>query len=221
MIFLPSQERFPISNIQCRHIIEQTLNEVGLMLLSWRNPPIDYSLLGSRARETAPSIAQVVLKCPRHLTAQQNDGKLYHARRLIEQRLEQARMKDCYIVSLSRTTIVHKGLLAPSELPHFYLDLLDPRYTSAFAIFHQRYSTNTFPSWSLAQPTRQLAHNGEINTIQGNLHWMKAREGTFFSPFAYTASLGARCRADQRAAGMVRISCRYYRTLGWPGCACF
>ncbi|OLE08269.1 MAG: glutamate synthase subunit alpha [Ktedonobacter sp. 13_1_20CM_4_53_11] len=183
MIFLPSQERFPISNIQCRHIIEQTLNEVGLMLLSWRNPPIDYSLLGSRARETAPSIAQVVLKCPRHLTAQQNDGKLYHARRLIEQRLEQARMKDCYIVSLSRTTIVHKGLLAPSELPHFYLDLLDPRYTSAFAIFHQRYSTNTFPSWSLAQPTRQLAHNGEINTIRGNLHWMKAREGTFFSPF--------------------------------------
>ena len=182
MIFLPPQERLPIANIQCRHIIEQALNEVGLMLLCWRNPPIDYTLLGSRARETAPSIVQVLLKCPRHFTAPQNDRKLYHARRLIEQRLQQAQIKDCYIVSLSRTTIVYKGLLTPTDLPRFYLDLVDPRYTSAFAIFHQRYSTNTFPSWSLAQPTRQLAHNGEINTIQGNLQWMRAREDTFFSP---------------------------------------
>jgi len=182
MIFLPSQERFPIANIQCRHIIEQTLNEVGLALLLWRDPPIDYSLLGTRARTTAPSIVQVLLKCPRQGIEQQNDRTLYYARRLIEQRLLQAQMKDCYIVSLSHTTIVHKGLLAPTELPRFYLDLADPRFSSAFAIFHQRYSTNTFPSWSSAQPMRQLAHNGEINTIQGNRLWMQAREGTFFSP---------------------------------------
>src|SRR5256714_3140941 len=183
MIFLPPQKRLPIANIQCRYIIEQALNEVGLMLLCWRDPPIDYTLLGTRARETAPSVVQVLLKCPRHFTGQQNDRKLYHARRLIERRLQQAQMKECYVVSLSRTTIVYKGLLTPTELPRFYLDLVDPRYSSAFAIFHQRYSTNTFPSWSLAQPMRQLAHNGEINTIQGNLHWMKAREGTFFSPY--------------------------------------
>ncbi len=181
MFFLPSQERFPIANLQCRHIIEQTLNEVGLVLLLWRDPPIDYSLLGARARATAPGIAQALLKCPQQATEQQNDRTLYYAQRLIEQRLLQARMKDCYIVSLSRTTVVYKGLLAPAQLPLFYLDLSDPRFSSSFAIFHQRYSTNTFPSWELAQPMRQLAHNGEINTIQGNRLWMKAREGTFFS----------------------------------------
>ena len=102
-------------------------------------------------------------------------------RRLIEQRLQEAEIKDCYIVSLSRTTVVYKGLLAPNELAHFYLDLADPRYASAFAIFHQRYSTNTFPSWSLAQPFRLLAHNGEINTIQGNRNWMQAREASMVS----------------------------------------
>ncbi|HEY6409252.1 MAG TPA: glutamate synthase subunit alpha, partial [Ktedonobacteraceae bacterium] len=182
MIFLPSQERFPIANIQCRHIIEQTLNEVGLLLLLWRDPPIDNTLLGARARTTAPSIAQALLKCPRQLTEQQRERTLYYARRLIERRLQQAQMKDCYIVSLSSTTIVYKGLLAPTELARFYLDLADPRFGSAFAIFHQRYSTNTFPSWALAQPMRQLAHNGEINTIQGNRHWMQAREGTCCSP---------------------------------------
>src|SRR5260370_16844168 len=78
--------------------------------------------------------------------------------------------------------IVYKGLLAPNELARFYLDLADPRYASAFAIFHQRYSTNTFPSWPLAQPMRLLAHNGEINTIQGNRNWMQAREVALFSP---------------------------------------
>src|SRR6266699_115835 len=187
MLFLPSQDRLPAEHIQSRQIIEQTLHEVGLSWPDgpptlWRNPPIDYTILGTRARETAPNIAQVLLMRPAHLSIKQYERTLYHARRLIEQRLLKAEIKDCYIVSLSRTTVVYKGLLAPNELARFYLDLADPRFTSAFAIFHQRYSTNTFPSWSLAQPFRLVAHNGEINTIQGNRNWMQAREASLVSP---------------------------------------
>src|SRR5260370_14055782 len=187
MLFLPSQDRYPAENIQSRQIIEETLHEIGLgwsesSSTFWRNTPIDHAILGTRARETAPSIAQVLLMRPAHLSVEQYERTLYHARRLIEQRLLKAEIKDCYIVSLSRTTVVYKGLLAPNELARFYLDLADPRYTSAFAIFHQRYSTNTFPSWSLAQPFRLLAHNGEINTIQGNRNWMQAREASLDFP---------------------------------------
>ncbi len=182
MIFLPERARFPAAHSECRQIIEQTLHELGLLLLCWRDPPIDMSVLGAGARASVPSIAQILLQRPQHLTLQQYESSLYHARRLIEQRAQQAQLQDCYIVSLTCTSIVYKGLLAPSELARFYLDLADPRYSSAFAIFHQRYSTNTFPSWPLAQPMRLLAHNGEINTIQGNRHWMQAREGAMFSP---------------------------------------
>src|SRR5581483_5571978 len=89
---------------------------------------------------------------------------------------------NCYIVSLSHSTIIYKGLLDPSDLPRFYLDLANPLYKSALATFHQRYSTNTLPAWPLAQPVRMLAHNGEINTIQGNRNWMEAREGALSSP---------------------------------------
>ncbi len=182
MIFLPSQDRAPIDYAASRQIIEQTFSEVDLVLLAWRNPPIDYTIPGTRARATVPSIAQVLITCPQHLPREQFERDLYRARRLIEKRLQEAHIDGCYIVSLSCSTVVYKGLLAPNELARFYLDLADPRYTSSFAIFHQRYSTNTFPSWSLAQPMRMLAHNGEINTLQGNRNWMQAREGTLNSP---------------------------------------
>src|SRR6266446_3972848 len=184
MLFLPSQDRSPADYLQSRQVFEQTLSEVGFVPshLHWRNPPLDYTVLGARARATAPSIVQVLLTRPSHLNIEQYERSLYYARRLVEQRWQEAGINDAYIVSLSRTTIVYKGLLAPNQLARFYLDLADPRYTSAFAIFHQRYSTNTFPSWPLAQPLRLLAHNGEINTIQGNRNWMRAREGAMFSP---------------------------------------
>src|SRR5712692_4834286 len=185
MIFLPSQDRSPAAFVQSRQIIEQTLDELELTQppgLLWRNPPIDYTVLGTRARATAPSIAQILLTRPHHLDVEQYERRLYHARRLIERRLEAEEIHDCYIASLSCTTVVYKGLLAPNELARFYLDLADPRYSSAFAIFHQRYRTNTFPSWALAQPMRLLAHNGEINTLQGNRNWMKAREEALFAP---------------------------------------
>ena len=187
MIFLPSQDRSPAAYLQSRQIIEQTLNDLelgqpqGLPLL-WRNPPIDYTVLGTRARATAPSIVQILLARPHHLDVEQYERSLYHARRLIERRLHAEEIHDCYIASLSCTTVVYKGLLAPNELARFYLDLADPGFTSAFALFHQRYSTNTFPSWALAQPMHLLAHNGEINTLQGNHNWMQAREEALVSP---------------------------------------
>jgi glutamate synthase domain-containing protein 2/glutamate synthase domain-containing protein 1/glutamate synthase domain-containing protein 3 len=182
MIFLPAQQRNPAAYEESRRIIEQTLAEAGLLFLTWRIPPIDYSILGARARETAPSIEQVLLTRPDHFSPDAYDRALYRARRLIEQRLRTAQITDCYIASLSRTTLVYKGLLAPNQLASFYRDLADPCYTSTLAVFHQRYSTNTFPAWPLAQPMRLLAHNGEINTIQGNRNWMQAREGAFASP---------------------------------------
>src|SRR5258706_4054404 len=188
MLFLPSQERSAGTYTRSSQIIEQVLDEVGLtgvqvQALHWRNPPLDYEVLGTHARETMPDIVQILLICPSHLTLEEYERTLYYARRLIERRLQEAEIHDCYIVSLSRTTIIYKGLLAPSELSSFYLDLADPRYMSAFAVFHQRYSTNTFPSWPLAQPMRLLAHNGEINTLQGNRNWMKAREAPWCSPY--------------------------------------
>ena len=130
----------------------------------------------------APEIVQVLIVRPTHLTLEQYERSLYYARRLIERRLAEVQLSECYVASLSSTTIVHKGLLAPNDLANFYQDLADPRYTSALAVFHQRYSTNTFPAWPLAQPMRFLAHNGEINTIQGNSNWMQAREGSLTSP---------------------------------------
>ncbi len=177
MIFLPLDRRTIATQI-----IEQTLTEVGLIFLGWRTPPVDYSVIGMKARETAPEIAQVLLTRPAHFTSDHYARMLYYARRLIERRLSEAQVTDCYIVSLSHTTIVYKGLMAPKQLPLFYHDLADPRYTSALAIFHQRYSTNTFPAWPLAQPLRMLAHNGEINTLQGNQNWMRSREGALSSP---------------------------------------
>ncbi len=182
MLFLPSQERSPATYEECRRLIELSLADAGLVFLGWRNPPIDYTVLGAKARAIVPTIAQVLLARPAQLPSAHYARTLYYARRLIEERLRDAHLDECYIVSLSHTTLIYKGLLPPSDLARFYLDLADPRYTSALAVFHQRYSTNTFPSWPLAQPVRMLAHNGEINTVQGNRNWMQAREGALESP---------------------------------------
>lgn len=182
MLFLPSQDRSPTNYLQSRQLIEHTLKELGLPLLCWRDPPIDMTVLGTRARATTPTIAQIILTRPQHLAMQEYERNIYHARRLIERRLREAQIDDCFIASFSATTVVYKGLMAPGDLARFYHDLSDPRYSSAIAVFHQRYSTNTFPSWPLAQPMRMLGHNGEINTLQGNYNWMQAREEALSSP---------------------------------------
>ncbi len=182
MVFLPSQRYAPEAYAKSRIIIEQVLSEVQLPFLGWRTPPINYDVLSTRTRETAPSIEQILVTRPEHVEITHFERELYYARRLMEQRLRAASISECYIVSFSHRTLIYKGLLAPSELAHFYLDLADPRYVSAIAVFHQRYSTNTFPSWPLAQPLRLLAHNGEVNTVQGNRNWMAASEGSLTSP---------------------------------------
>lgn len=182
MFFLPAPGA-SAALFHSRRIIEQVLEQLSIPLLLWREPALDLTVLGERARFSLPTILQVVLSRPPELPPLEYERSLYYARRLIEMRWQDARLADdCYIASFSSRTVVYKGLLAPTELARFYLDLADERYTSSFAIFHQRYSTNTFPSWSLAQPMRWLAHNGEINTIQGNRHWMQARERSLVSP---------------------------------------
>lgn len=182
MFFLPSQERTPVLYEKSIHIVEQTITKAGFAQFSWRNPPLDDGVLGTYARKTAPTIRQLLLLRPLHVSYSQYESELYYLRRLIEKRLCEAEVTDCHVVSLSHKTIIYKGLLAPTELARFYLDLADPRYMSALAVFHQRYSTNTLPAWPLAQPMRIIAHNGEINTIQGNRNWMAASEGSLSSP---------------------------------------
>ena len=120
---------------------------------------------------------------PETLSGDEFERRLYLVRKSIERRLAEEQIEDCYIPSCSHQTIVYKGLCVASQLPRFYPDLHDPAYETALAVFHQRYSTNTFPSWSLAQPFRFLAHNGEINTLWGNVNWMRAREPQLRSAF--------------------------------------
>ncbi len=182
MLFLPSRDRLPEGFALSIDLIEQTLQDLHLNLLCWREPPIDANILGTRARATAPTIRQILLRRPDDCDQETYERQLYRARRLIEKCLQEANLTDCFVASLSSATIVYKGLLSPTELSRFYLDLADPRYQSSFAIFHQRYSTNTFPAWPLAQPMHLLAHNGEINTLTGNRNWMRAREGSLRSP---------------------------------------
>jgi glutamate synthase domain-containing protein 2/glutamate synthase domain-containing protein 1/glutamate synthase domain-containing protein 3 len=182
VFFLPNRSELPSAYTQARQIVEQTLQDLQLSSFTWRNPPLNLSVLGSRARAIAPTIQHLLLIRPAHTAYEDYERTLYHARRMIEARWQEAGIDTAYITSFSAQTIVYKGLLAPAELARFYLDLADERYTSSFAVFHQRYSTNTFPSWPLAQPMRFVAHNGEINTIQGNRHWMQARGRSLASP---------------------------------------
>lgn len=173
MIFLPTEAA---ASAQAKRIIEAVLAHRGFRLLHWRSVPINSELLGTKARQTQPDIVQVIAFSPTPLSGTELERRLFVTRKHIEKELDQSALRGCYICSLSHRTIVYKGLLSASDLAKFYPDLNDPLYQSAFAIFHQRYSTNTFPNWCLAHPFRMLAHNGEINTIQGNRYWMQTRE---------------------------------------------
>ncbi len=143
----------------------------GLQCLGWRVVPTDPSIVGPRARDTLPQMRQCFLAPAEEST--ELETLLFRFRKQIESCFS----SQLYVCSLSSRTIVYKGLLTPDQLRAFYPDLCDPRFQTSFAIFHQRYSTNTQPSWALAQPFRQVAHNGEINTISGNRRWMHARSG--------------------------------------------
>jgi glutamate synthase (ferredoxin) len=157
-------------------LIRDEIARSPLRRLMWRAPPLDDSVLGDDARARRPVIRQVLLGRPEWLSDDAFERTLYLTRKRIERRLEEAGLGRAYVTSFSSRTIAYKGLMVADQLANFYLDLADPDFDTAIAVFHQRYSTNTLPRWSLAQPFRFLAHNGEINTLQGNVNFMRARE---------------------------------------------
>ncbi len=156
-----------------RERIEAACREEGLEPCGWRDVPTDPEHLGAEGRESMPRIVQLLLGPPRGLSDEEAEWRAYRARRKAE------RAGGAYIASLSFRTVTYKALCAAHELGEFYLDLKRPELEVPFGIFHQRFSTNTMPSWERAQPFRFLCHNGEINAIQGNVNWMRAREGNF------------------------------------------
>ena len=174
MVFLPrtdlgAQER-------CRVIVEREILNAGYTIYGWRQVPVNTDLIGEKASAARPEIEQIMIANARGVTSKQFEVELYIIRRRIERAAERESIKDFYICSLSCRSVIYKGMFLAEQLSAFYPDLLDARFVSNFAIFHQRYSTNTFPNWWLAQPFRVLAHNGEINTLKGNVNWMKAHE---------------------------------------------
>ncbi|MDJ0921773.1 MAG: glutamate synthase large subunit [Henriciella sp.] len=173
-IFLP---RTNLSQQEAaRSIVETEILHFGFYIYGWRQPPVDVSVIGQKAQDTRPEIEQIMFRDGRNRDAEALERDLYVCRRRIERRAREAGVPDFYICSLSHKSLIYKGMFLAEDIDNFYLDLQDERFVSAVAIYHQRYSTNTFPQWSLAQPFRMLAHNGEINTLRGNLNWMKSHE---------------------------------------------
>ncbi len=182
VFFLP-----PDAEDESRRLIAEEIVRGGLELITWRHVPTQPEILGAAARRGLPAIWQAIIQRPATLDADEFERRLYLIRRRIEHRSAAATPDSgeaspteseqrLYVVSMSHRTLVYKGMSLASELADFYPDLQDRRFETSLALFHQRFSTNTLPSWPLAQPFRMLAHNGEINTIQGNANWMAARE---------------------------------------------
>ena len=173
-IFLPrndldAQER-------CRCITEAEILRMGYSVYGWRQVPVNTAVCGEKANATRPEIEQIMIANARGVGEDEFERDLYLIRRRIEKQVLAENIADYYICSLSCRSVIYKGMFLAEQLSEFYPDLLDPRFASSFAIYHQRYSTNTFPTWRLAQPLRVLAHNGEINTLRGNVNWMKSHE---------------------------------------------
>ncbi len=168
----------------CRTIVETEVLRMGYYIYGWRHVPVNVEVLGEKANATRPEIEQILISNAKGVDEETFERELYVIRRRIEKAATTAQVPALYIASLSCRSIIYKGMMLAEQVAEFYPDLNDERFVSAFAIYHQRYSTNTFPQWWLAQPFRMLAHNGEINTLKGNLNWMKSHEirmasGTF------------------------------------------
>ncbi len=161
----------------CKHV-EEVVKAANLTVLGWREVPVSPEVLGRQAKENQPYIAQILVTSPDGLAGDALDCVLYVARSRVGKLLSD----DFYICSFSCRTIVYKGMVQSVVLREFYQDLQNPDYSSPFAIYHRRFSTNTMPKWPLAQPMRLLGHNGEINTLLGNINWMAAREGDLAAP---------------------------------------
>ena len=174
MIFLPRTD-FGAQET-CRTIVETEVLRMGYYIFGWRHVPVDISCLGEKANATRPEIEQILISNSKGVDEETFERELYVIRRRIEKAAASAQVNGLYVCSLSCRSIIYKGMMLAEQVAVFYPDLQDERFESAFALYHQRYSTNTFPQWWLAQPFRMLAHNGEINTLKGNLNWMKSHE---------------------------------------------
>ena len=181
MVFLPVAAA---ARNRCQSLVSEAVAAQGMALIGWREVPHDASKLGPLATSTMPAMAQVFVGRG-GISAPNFERRLFVLRRAVEKAVAAVTDQDLsqfYFCSLSSRTIVYKGLLTGSQISRFFPDLSDPRFASPFAMVHQRYSTNTLPAWKLAQPFRFLAHNGEINTLRGNVNRLKAREAIFESP---------------------------------------
>ncbi|GMH20196.1 hypothetical protein Nepgr_022037 [Nepenthes gracilis] len=179
MVFLPTDS---ILMEEAKKVIVNTFTQEGLEVIGWRSVPINASIVGHYAKETLPNIQQIFVRIAEEENVDDIERELYICRKLIERASRSESWgNDLYFCSLSNQTIVYKGMLRSEVLGMFYNDLQSELYKSPFAIYHRRYSTNTNPRWPLAQPMRFLGHNGEINTIQGNLNWMQSRESSLKS----------------------------------------
>ncbi len=181
VMFLPFDHAY--AQARAKAITAEVLEKRGLFLFGWREVPINLRVLGEKAQTTLPRIEQVLIGKPWGMADDDYERRLFLARNEIEDAAAADGIKNFYIPSFSHRTIVYKGLLVSASLEKFYPDLTNPNYESAICVYHQRYSTNTFPTWPLAQPCRMMAHNGEINTVRGNRNWTKAREAELQADF--------------------------------------
>ena len=182
MVFLPVDTH---DRLICEGIIEKIAREEGLTVLGWRDTPINGNTIGRLARASQPYIEQIFVRSGQGMDQDALERKLYVVRKRAESVIAETDLKEkdfFYIPSLSSRTIIYKGLLLAPQITDFYKELLDPELTSALCLVHQRFSTNTFPSWKLAHPYRYICHNGEINTLRGNMNWMYARQSVLASP---------------------------------------
>ncbi|MFN8685029.1 MAG: glutamate synthase large subunit [Acidobacteriota bacterium] len=181
MVFLPVQRT---QRLQCEGIIERIAREEGLTVLGWRDTPIDSNAIGRLARDSQPYIQQIFIERAAGMGEDELERRLYTIRKRAENEIAASEIRDrdfFYIPSLSCRTIIYKGLLLAPQIANFYKELKDAAVASALCLVHQRFSTNTFPTWQLAHPFRYMCHNGEINTVRGNVNWMHARQATLAS----------------------------------------
>ncbi len=182
MCFLPVEKHI---RLQCEGVFERIAQEEGCEVLGWRDTPVNGDAIGREARRSQPYVEQLFVRRPQDLDEDQFERLLYRVRRRTENEIAASDIEDketFYVPSCSCRTIIYKGLMLAPQIEKFYFELANPLVTSALALIHQRFSTNTFPSWKLAHPYRYIAHNGEINTIRGNVSWMNARQSVFQSP---------------------------------------
>src|SRR5688572_5137157 len=183
-IFLPKDM---VSRNSCQHIVEKTVKDYGMVVLGWRDVPTDPKYVGPTPKRTEPKIRQLFVAMGETFYNRADfERRLYLVRQRIENIIEFGELSDAvregfYMCALSVSRIIYKGMLTAHQVRMYYKDLQDSEFTSAMAIVHSRFSTNTFPSWRLAHPYRYLAHNGEINTVRGNVNWMAARRGSMES----------------------------------------